>query len=297
MAWATANSMARHPHEPIRSANCASTDAAPAFDSRWVAWAILRAFHGATLSASTAAQIRGSRCWRSRASANNCSPVRVETPSAAANGSGVNAATSGVPSPPRAASSRAQAGQAGVGPGHEPRLGGGRVQHTPLGRGPQLGSASLAFPDLGVGGEVEQPLRVEARNLDQTAVQHRLQHESIQAAGTDISAPESGLTKGCGEVFPRVSSTPLGLRFKPTRCGCALASRLRVRGRGRRPGSFSQSSLALLCVKAGRVGSFGPARVRRRVASRPPRFAPPCVKAGRVGSFATLSAADAIMGP
>ena len=69
-----------------------------------MAWAILRAFHGATASASTAAQIRGSRCWRSRASANNCNPDRVDTPSAAANGSGVNAATNGVPSPPRAAS-------------------------------------------------------------------------------------------------------------------------------------------------------------------------------------------------
>ena len=127
----------------------------------------------------------------------------MDTPSAAANGSGVNAATSGVPSPPRPSSSRAQAREAGVGPGHKPRLGGGRVQHAPLGRDPELGSAGLAFPDLGVGGEVEQPLRVEARNLDQTAVQHRLQHDSIQAGGTDISAPESGLTRGCGEVFSR----------------------------------------------------------------------------------------------
>ena len=48
MAWATAVSMARHPHDPIRSASCASTDAAAAFERLWVAWAILRAFHGAT---------------------------------------------------------------------------------------------------------------------------------------------------------------------------------------------------------------------------------------------------------
>ena len=54
MAWATANSMARHPHDPIRSASWASTDVAAARERLWVAWAILRAFHGATASASTA---------------------------------------------------------------------------------------------------------------------------------------------------------------------------------------------------------------------------------------------------
>jgi hypothetical protein len=65
-----------------------------------VAWATLRAFHGATSSASTRAQIRACRCCRSNASASSCIPVIEETPNAAANGSGVNAATSGVPSPP-----------------------------------------------------------------------------------------------------------------------------------------------------------------------------------------------------
>ena len=182
--------------DPVRQ--LAVDIAAPAMDRVWVAWAILRAFHGATTSASTAAQMRGSRWVRSRASANSCSPDIVETPRAAANGSGVNAATNGVPSPPRASSSGHRPGQTGVGPGHEPGLGGGRVQHTPPGRGPQLGSAGLTFPDLGFGGEVEDPLRVEVTDLDRVAVQHRLQHESIQPAATDIPAPESGPKRRLG---------------------------------------------------------------------------------------------------
>ncbi len=214
MAWATANSIARHPHELIRSASWASTDAAAAWERWWVAWAILRAFHGATASASTAAQIRGSRCWRSRASANNCNPVRVDTPSAAANGSGRERRHQRCPLPTQGCLLvRAQARESGVGPGHKPRLLGRGMQHTPPGGGPQLGPSGLPFPDLGVGGEVEQPLRVEARNLDQTAVQHRLQHDSIQAAGTDISAPKSRRKRGVVEKYFRgVSSTPLGLR-------------------------------------------------------------------------------------
>ena len=69
-----------------------------------MAWATWRAFHGATARASTRPLIRGSRWVRSSASASSCIPANVDNPSAAANGSGVNAATSGVPSPPSVSS-------------------------------------------------------------------------------------------------------------------------------------------------------------------------------------------------
>ncbi len=51
--------------------------------------------------ASTSRQIFGRRCWRSRASAISFIPVSVDTPRAAATGSGANAETAGVPAPPR----------------------------------------------------------------------------------------------------------------------------------------------------------------------------------------------------
>ncbi len=69
-------------------------------DRRWVAWATCRALYGSTASDSTSRQMRGSRCWRSRASAISFIPVSVATPSTAASGSGANAETAGVPSPP-----------------------------------------------------------------------------------------------------------------------------------------------------------------------------------------------------
>ena len=89
-----------NPHEASRGASWSSTYAAAVFDRVWVAWATWRAFHGSTARCSTSRQILGSRCWRSRASAISFIPVNVDTPSAAATGSGANADTAGVPSPP-----------------------------------------------------------------------------------------------------------------------------------------------------------------------------------------------------
>ena len=140
---------------------------------------------------------------------------------------------------------RAQARQAGVGPGHKPRLGGGRVQHTPPGGGPQLGSAGLAFADLGVGGEVEQPLRVEARtstrlpfNIVSSMSQSKQQAPTVRPRNRGW---RRGLWRSIFEVFrqPRLGCGGSGwLGFQANPLWLRPCLRLRVRGRGRRPGSF-----------------------------------------------------------
>ena len=218
----------------------------------------------------------GSRCWRSRASASNCSPVRVDTPSAAANGSGVNAATNGVPSPPRAASSRAQAGEAGVGPGHKPRLDGGGMQHTPLRGQPE--PAAFGFP--------ASRLRL---------LGHASSH-SASRSGTSIGAPIASVsimctanqtaptirpgigaeTGGCGEVFSMVSSTPLGfvvavridLQALPACADASQAALLRFAppGNFRRVGSWRLRGLCPLRLRGARARRAGSPHHRRRSA-------------------------------
>ena len=139
------------------------------------------------------AQRRGSRCWRSRASANSWSPVRVDTPSAAANGSGVNAATSGVPSPPEGCL------LPGTGPGGRCRT---RSQ-TPTPQWPGAVHTTAPRPAAWrrpawrsrTSASAAKSSSHSASRLEtstRAAVQHRLQHDSIQAGRTDISAPESG---------------------------------------------------------------------------------------------------------
>ena len=93
------------PQEP-RSASCSSTQIAAAFERRWVWRATRRACQAGTSSRDTRFQSIGRRWRRSRASAISCAPADGDMPSARANGSGVNAATSGVPSPPSDSSAR-----------------------------------------------------------------------------------------------------------------------------------------------------------------------------------------------
>ncbi len=92
------------PNPSTRAASWASTHRAPASGSERVSAATRRVFHGATVSDSTRAHSRGSRCRRSSASAISVIADRVETPSAAPSSSATNGATPGVPSPPSDAS-------------------------------------------------------------------------------------------------------------------------------------------------------------------------------------------------
>ena len=103
-ASATARSMVVGPQEPALAASARSTWAAASRDSDAVARAIRCARQGAISRDSTRAWIRGSRWTRFSASASSCIPAAVDSPSAAANGSAVNAATNGAPSPPIASS-------------------------------------------------------------------------------------------------------------------------------------------------------------------------------------------------
>jgi hypothetical protein len=100
-ASAMSRSISTAPQESIRAATRRSTCAAASWVRPWVAWARRRARQGATSSLCTRAQVFGSRWARSRASARSCIPVNVDTPRAAANGSGAKAETVGQPSPPR----------------------------------------------------------------------------------------------------------------------------------------------------------------------------------------------------
>ena len=85
-----------------------------------------------------AARSCGSRCWRSRASAISFIPVSVDTPRAAATGSGANAETAGVPVPAQGLVLMQHAGQGVAGPGGDAGVGGRGVQHAPLRGQPQL---------------------------------------------------------------------------------------------------------------------------------------------------------------
>ena len=105
MAWATKRSTTTGPQEP-RSASCSSTQIAAALGNRWVWRATLRACQAGTSKRRTRFQSRGRRWRRSRASAISCAPADGDMPNANANGSGVNAATNGVPSPPSDSSAR-----------------------------------------------------------------------------------------------------------------------------------------------------------------------------------------------
>ena len=75
-------------------------DRARPSESRWVWRATRRACQAGTSNRDSAFHSIGRRWRRSRASAISCAPADGDMPSANANGSGVNAATDGVPSPP-----------------------------------------------------------------------------------------------------------------------------------------------------------------------------------------------------
>ena len=211
---------------PIRSANWGSTEAAPAFERGWVAWAILRAFHGATTNASTAAQIRGSRC-QVQGVGQQLQPGQGGDPERGGERFGGERRHQRRPLPTQRLVCRVEARQAGVGPGHEPGLDGGRVQHAPLGREPGACCVRLAYSDLGVGGEVEHPLRVEVETST-GAPFTSFRSCVIQPAGTDNPTPKSRLKRGLWRsIFEAFLQPRLGciglvvwLRFRPTRCGC-----------------------------------------------------------------------------
>ena len=99
IASATSRSTVIGP-QPARSASRASTHRAASRDSWWVCWAARRACHAGISKSWTRRHNLGNRWVRSRASASSCAPAAGDMPIAAANGSGVNAATAGVPSPP-----------------------------------------------------------------------------------------------------------------------------------------------------------------------------------------------------
>ncbi len=176
---------------------------------------------------------------------------------------------------------RVEAGEAGVGPGHKPRLGSGRVQHTPLGRDPELGSAGLrSRTSASRRGRAATPRR---GSVTSTGVPFNIvsnMSQSNQQAPTFRPGIEAE-TRGCGEVFSwLLLHALLGLRFQTNPLWCALAFGYACVDGVADPARFHSRRLTLLCVKAGRVGSFaarrsaydlaGPARVRRHVASRPP---------------------------
>ena len=181
------------------------------------------------LNASTAAQIRGSRCWRSRASANNCNPVRVETPSAAANGSGVNAATSGVPSPPRASSVASRPGRPVSDQVTNPdsAVAGCSTHHCAASRATGVRPirrsglrprrpARAATPRRGHGTSTGVPFSVVSI-MSQSK-------QTPPTVGPGIGA-ETGVVEKYFRVFrqPRWLAAVPGCGFRPTRCGCALA--------------------------------------------------------------------------
>ena len=96
---------------------------------------------------------------------------------------------------------RAQAREAGVGPGDKPRLLGGGVQHTPLRR--QAEAAAFGLPALGCrfSGQREQPLRVEVSDLDRSTHRVGFDHVYSQPDAADNPTPNRAENGGWGGVF------------------------------------------------------------------------------------------------
>ena len=266
MAWATAVSMARHPHDPIRSASWASTDAAAAWDRLWVAWAILRAFHGATAQCFDGGPEAGESVVEVQGVGQQLEPGQGGHPERGGERFGGERRHQRRPlSTQGRLLLRTQTREAGVGPGHEPGLLRGRVQHTPLRRQPGGWLASWRSRTSVAAANAEQPLRVEVtRPRPEQPIRRRFRScvQSNQTAPT--TRPGIGSRPGVVEkYFEEFLQRLLGLLS--ARGVVAVSGRpasvaplpwCAERGRGRRPSSFSQSSLTLLCVKAGRVGSF-----------------------------------------
>ena len=100
IAWATSRSTTTGPQRRVRSASCSSTQIAPAIGQPVGLAGDPAGLPGRHLQPTTRFHSSGRRWRRSRASAISCAPADGDMPSANANGSGVNAATAGVPSPP-----------------------------------------------------------------------------------------------------------------------------------------------------------------------------------------------------
>ena len=166
--------MARHPQEPIRSVSCASTEAAAAWERLWVAWAILRA--RVAFGADPLEPHRGSEAEEGglrRVGDPVHGPELSRRPGTKVERREHHQRSSR----PQGVLLRGQAGEAGVGPGHEPRLLGGRIQHTPPGG--QAEASAFGLPALGGGflGQREQPLRVEVSDLDRST--HRVGFDHV----------------------------------------------------------------------------------------------------------------------
>jgi len=131
-----------------------------------------RASQAGTDRSLTRAQIRGSRWTRSNASASRAIAAWVETPRAAAKGSGVNAATCGGAQPAQrfvgVEVARQVAQQAGVAPPGGAGVSGRGVQHAPLVGQPEPVAGGDAFGPVDLPHEGEQ--RVRAEVLDPVVV-------------------------------------------------------------------------------------------------------------------------------
>ena len=119
-----------------------------------MSWATRRAFHAGTASDSTSAQVSGSRCRRSRASAISC--IAVTGDDAEGDGEGFG----GVGGDLRAAlAAEGLVGQQCLAaPGGDAGLRGGGVHDGPLVGDQQLVAIAPADLAVGVGEEVEQRL-------------------------------------------------------------------------------------------------------------------------------------------
>ncbi len=104
VAWATTRSRMPVPQGVVRAARVSSTYAAPALERPRVCWAARRASHAWVSQLITDRQSAGRRWRRSRASATSAVAEVGETRRTSPSSSGVNAATAGVPSPPRVSS-------------------------------------------------------------------------------------------------------------------------------------------------------------------------------------------------
>ena len=111
---------------------------------------------------------------------------------------------------------RVQAEEAGVGPGHDPQLGSGRVQHTPVRREPEPAAFGLPALGRGISGQREQSLRVEASDLDRSTHRVGFDHVYSQPDATDDSTPESGLERELWRcIFEVFLQTCLAVQGRP----------------------------------------------------------------------------------
>ena len=161
MAWATKRSTITGPHE-LRSASCSSTQIAAVLQHLVGLAGDPAGLPDRHLEPGTPVSTAcGSRWRRSRASAISWAPAAGDNPIARANGSGVKAATSGVPSPP-SDSSASRAAPPGVSTPVSEVAGWRSAQWAASSGSAERGSS---FGLFGFGGGFEHTGRVEVADL------------------------------------------------------------------------------------------------------------------------------------